>query len=98
MRKSIKVTAIYQELKQAVGSSASQTEILSCAASLVELFSIDEEFPSYDLYEGREPYEMTPVDSAMDKGCWRTLCQEWPVMGWEDNYECFDQQMDSWFY
>lgn len=88
MRKSRKVAAIYQELKRVVGSAASQTEILSCAASLVELFSIEDDLPQYELLEGRLPYDLTPVDSAMGGSCWRTLSREWPSTGWESSYGC----------
>ncbi|WP_412481116.1 hypothetical protein [Azonexus sp. IMCC34839] len=88
MQKSKKVVAIYNELKQFVGDVASQADMLTCAASLVELFAIDEDGLHYDLNEGRVTYESTPVDSAMRGNCWRTLSREWPEIGWESTYGC----------
>jgi hypothetical protein len=88
MRDSVKIVAIYEELRRVVGAKVSSTEILCYAASLVDLFSIDEDAPSFDVYEGRQPYDMTPVDIAMTGGRWRTLSREWETMGWEITDNC----------
>lgn len=88
MRDSTKVVAIYEELRRAVGTKVNASEILCCAASLVELFSIDEDAPSFSTHEGRQPYYMAPVDIAMADGGWRTLSREWPAIGWETSDSC----------
>ena len=51
MRQSEKVRAVYRELRSAAGLSASAGEVLALAASLVELFSVDEGMPSYACIE-----------------------------------------------
>ncbi len=88
MRNSAKIVAIYEELRRAVGTKVNASEVLCCAASLVELFSIDEDAPSFSLYEGRQAFDMAPVDIAMADGGWRTLSREWHVMGWETTDSC----------
>ena len=88
MRDSTKIVAIYQELRRAVGAKVNASEILCCAASLVELFSIDEDAPSFSTHEGRQPYDMAPVDIAMADGGWRNLSREWPTIGWETSDSC----------
>ena len=88
MRKSAKVLALYQELRQAVGSHASPAEVLVCATSLVELFAVEDGMPVYELRDGRQPVDMRPVDVALADGGWRTLAREWSGMGWESSYGC----------
>jgi hypothetical protein len=88
MRDSAKIVAIYEELRRVVGAKVKASEVLCCAASLVELFSIDEDAPTFNLYEGRQPYDMAPVDIAMADGGWRTLSREWCTMGWENTDSC----------
>jgi len=46
MHQSAKVRAIYRELRQVAGLHASTSEVLGIAASLVELFSIEDGLPS----------------------------------------------------
>ena len=53
MHKSMKVRAIYNELKNTVGDKSSDLEILKCAGSLVELFSIEESLPNTSYRTGR---------------------------------------------
>lgn len=88
MRESTKIVAIYQELRRAVGANINASEVLCCAASLVELFSIDEDAPSFNTYEARQPFDMAAVDMAMADGGWRTLSREWHTMGWETTDSC----------
>ena len=42
MRQSAKVLAIYRELRQTAGINATAAEVLACATSLVELFSVED--------------------------------------------------------
>jgi hypothetical protein len=96
MNQSAKVTAIYRELRQAVGLRATAAEVLACAASLVELFSLEDGMPAYDLREGRQPYDMLPVDVALADGGWRTLSREWDQMGWETSEGCGGGRPSEW--
>jgi hypothetical protein len=96
MNQSAKVTAIYRELRQAVGLKATAAEVLACAASLVELFSLEDGMPAYDLREGRQPNDMLPVDVALADGGWRTLSREWDQMGWETSEGCGGRRPSEW--
>lgn len=96
MRQSEKVRAVYVELRGAVGPRASAAEVLAIAASLVELFSVDEGMPSYDLREGRQPFDMLPVDRVMADGGWRMLSREWNRMGWETSDGCGGVRHSEW--
>ncbi len=93
-----KVRAVYRELRASVGTKASAAEVLACAASLVELFSVEEGLPVYDLHEGRRPDDMLPVDVAMADGGWRTLAREWSRMGVESSYGCGGGCPAQWRY
>ena len=96
MNQSAKVTAIYRELRQAVGLKATAAEVLACAASLVELFSLEDGMPAYDLRESRQPNDMLPVDIALADGGWRTLSREWGHMGWETSEGCGGRRPSEW--
>jgi len=102
MRKSAKVTAIYRELRQAVGANASAAEVLACASSLVELlslvelFALDNDAGGYELRAERQTLDMLPVDVALADGGWRTLCREWNRMGWESSDGCGGIRPSEW--
>jgi len=96
MLQSAKVKAIYRELRQAVGMKATASEVLACAASLVELFSLEDDMPAYDLRMGRQPFDMVPVDVALADGGWRTLSREWSQMGWETSDSCGGTHPSEW--
>lgn len=88
MRDAAKVIAIYRELRQALGGEAPSSEVLACAASLVELFSIEDGIPKFDDAVERLPFDMLPVDAALADGGWRVLSHEWNSMDWDDDYGC----------
>ena len=96
MQQPAKVTAVYRELRQALGLKATAGEILACAASLVELFSFDDGMPAYELREGRQPNDMMAVDVALADGGWRTLSREWDQMGWETSDSCGGKRPGDW--
>jgi len=96
MRKSAKVTAIYRELRQAVGANASAAEVLACASSLVELFALDNDAGGDELRAERQTLDMLPVDVALADGGWRTLCREWNRMGWESSDGCGGIRPSEW--
>ena len=95
MNQSAKVRAIYQELRQAVGMKASAAEMLACAASLVELFSLEEGVPACELNEGRQPHDVLPVDVALADGG-VALNLEWSRLGWEARKVCGGRQTGDW--
>jgi len=88
MRQAAKVLAIYKELRVTLGGKKSVREILACASSLVDLFSIEEGVPVFDDREARVPQGMLPLDKAMADGGWQILANEWDWMDWETEYEC----------
>lgn len=96
MRQSEKVRAVYAELRRAVGPRAPAAEVLACAASLVELFAVDEGMPAYEIREGREPFDCLPVDRVLADGGWRMLAREWGLMGWESSDGCGGLRRDAW--
>ncbi len=96
MRRSEKITAIYRELRQAVGLKATAAEVLACASSLVDLFSLEDEAPGYDPRTGRQPFDMLPVDVALADGGWRILSREWRQTGWESSDDCGGQRPREW--
>jgi len=88
MRNATKVLAIYRELRQSLGTEAPSSEVLACAASLVELFTIEEGIAKFDDGVERLPFGMLPIDAALADGGWRVLSQEWKAMEWDNDYEC----------
>lgn len=96
MRQSAKVSAIYHELRQALGATVAAADVLAGAASLVELFALENDPAGYDLCAERQPLDMLPVDQAMADGGWRTLCREWNRMGWESNDGCGGTRPSEW--
>lgn len=88
MQQPAKIAAVYRELRQALGLKATAGEILACAASLVELISLDDGMPAFELREGRQPNDMMAVDLALADGGWSTLSREWDQMGWETSDNC----------
>lgn len=88
MRQAARVLEVYKELRVALGAKKSASEILACAASLVELFSIEEGVPVFDDSTGRTPPSMLPLDSAIADGGWRILANDWGWMDWETDYDC----------
>ncbi len=88
MRQSAIVLEVYKELRVTLSTKKSASEILACAASLVELFSIEEGVPLFDDHAGRTPPSMLPLDAAIADGGWRILANDWGWMDWETDYEC----------
>ncbi len=76
MNKSMKVRAIYHELKNTVGNKKSDFEIIECAGSLVELFSIDESLPNTSFRTGGTPFENRQLSSVYADGGWRVFWHE----------------------
>ena len=92
MRQTARVLAVYRELRQSVGPLVPASEVLSCAASLVELFADEADESRFELRVGSVPFEHQAVDMAFADGGWRVLSLEWDEMGnddtgatWEDS-------------
>ena len=75
MNRSDQIRAVFTELRRSVGSHISSAQVLTCAASLVELFSGSGDEPSYDARTGGLPFSMWGVDRALADS-WRVLEQE----------------------
>ena len=96
MNQSAKIKAIYRELRQSVGLKATAADVLACAASLVELFSIDDSSPVFDTRTGAQPLDTLTVDVALADGGWRTLSREWDRFGWETSDSCGGRRPREW--
>jgi len=94
MRRGARVTAIYQELRQAVGEAVSASELLISAESLVALFDVEEGIPDYELRVGRTPSELRELDVAFADG-WRMLTREWRWMGMETDDGCGGRRLEA---
>ena len=88
MKQAATVLEIFRELRRAVGDGVPSVEVLKCAASLVELFSEEDDVPAFDDREGAPAAELMPLDQAFGAGGWKTLCREWSAVGWETSDGC----------
>ena len=59
-----------------VGNRATPKEVLQCAHSLVELFSIENEGPKCEMRVGGLPFENRSLVSAFADGGWRIFWYE----------------------
>ena len=84
MQRAAAVLAVYRELRQSIGHKVSASEVLSCAASLVELFTTDADEPHFETRVGSLPFEYQAVDVAFADGGWRVLSLEWADMSADD--------------
>lgn len=84
MNRAQQVREVFLELRQALGNQVTPAEVLSCAASLVELFSEDDDGPQFSLRTGGLPFEMQALDVAFADGGWKVLSREWRWMGCDD--------------
>jgi hypothetical protein len=78
MTRSTQIREVYAELRHALGNQISAREALEAAASIVDLFLIDEEeqAPGFDLYVGGMPFCQWALDVAISDGGWRVLRYE----------------------
>ncbi|MBZ4195038.1 MAG: hypothetical protein LAE24_12165 [Candidatus Contendobacter sp.] len=79
MNRPQQVRATFQELRRAVGDQFSAGELLARAASLVDLFTVNDDPFRLEPLEDREPFEEWSLDVAMADGGWRILnyvCRE----------------------
>ncbi len=96
MRRSEKVTAVYHELRQSVGAGATASEVLECAASLVDLFLDAEDGARYELRTEQPTFDMLAVDVALADGGWRILSRDWHRLGWESSDNCGGIRHREW--
>jgi hypothetical protein len=96
MRRANKINAVYQELKLALGDTASSQELLEYSNSLVDLFGADESEPRFDLRRGGVKFEERSVDSVLADGGWKVLCGM-PNMSDEHEELSGIEFQDAWF-
>lgn len=100
MNKSMKLKGVFNELKNTLGEKKSDLEILKCAGSLVELFSIDESLPKTSYRTGWTPFENRELSSVYADGGWRVFWHElyrgdelFNTDEWETKGRFFEDQM-----
>ncbi len=78
MTRSTQIREVFAELRHALGDRISARDALEAAASLVDLFVIDEddEGPQFDLRYGGMPFSQWALDVALADGGWRVLGHE----------------------
>ncbi|MCC6135187.1 MAG: hypothetical protein LM550_15245 [Candidatus Contendobacter sp.] len=86
MNRPQQVRAIFQELRQAVGDQFSAGELLARAASLVDLFTVNDDPFRLEPLEEPQPFEEWSLDVAMADGGWRILnhvcCEDRDLWDW----------------
>lgn len=74
MTRSTQIREVFAELRNALGDRISARDALEAAASIVDLFTIDEDDgPQFDLRYGGMPFSQWAVDVALADGGWRVL-------------------------
>ena len=84
MNRPQKVKRVYVELRQALGPIAEPSELLECAAMLVNISEKQVGVPRCATHEGRTPFEELPLDQLYSRWPWKLVCQEVRV---EDDFE-----------
>lgn len=90
MNRSVQIREVYAELRRALGSRISEFEALKHAATLVNLFVLeDEEELGFDLRVGGTPFDQWALDTVFADGGWRVLGREpWLIRDTADEDEC----------
>jgi hypothetical protein len=77
MTRSTQIREVYAELRHALSNHISARQALEAAASIVDLFMIEEEeAPRYEQNTGVMPFGQWAIDVAMSDGGWRVLGYE----------------------
>lgn len=77
MTRSTQIREVFAELRNTLGDRISARDALEAAASIVDLFAIDEDDgPQFDLRYGGMPFTQWAVDVALADGGWRVLGHE----------------------
>lgn len=84
MNRPQKVKRIYIELRRSLGPEAEPSELLECAAMLVNISDKQVGTPRSATNEGRTPFEELPLDQLYERWPWKLVCQEVLV---EDDYK-----------
>lgn len=77
MNRPQQVRAVFQELRQTVGDRFGARELLEHAASLVDLFAVEDDPSRFELRTGGVPFEEWSLVAAMADGGWRILNHEY---------------------
>jgi hypothetical protein len=83
MSKPQKVREVYAELKDALDDEHSSSDVLECAALIVELADERTRGPRCGTSDGRTPFVELPLDVLYSNWGWRLVCQE---LKSEDDY------------
>ena len=83
MNKSNKLRSVYLELKNQLGDTLSQQEILDYAAMMVEASEDSIYEPALPTRYGRKPFTELPVNHIIENYSWKVLSREFL---WDDGY------------
>lgn len=75
MKRSAKVTAIFDEFCDVVGEGHSQADLLRLAESVVEMTHVDYVSPAANDREYGTPFDNWSLDAMFADGGWRLLCR-----------------------
>jgi hypothetical protein len=76
MKRSAKVTAVFEEFCEVMGEGHDQTDLLRLAENVVEMSRQDYVSPAANDREYGTPFENWSLDTAFADGGWRVLCRD----------------------
>jgi hypothetical protein len=76
MNKSAKVKAVFEELSGVAGGTVASVDLLTLAASMVEVSHVDYISPAANDQEYGTPFDCWSLDSAFADGGWRVMCRQ----------------------
>lgn len=76
MNRAQRIREIFRELRRSTPRDVAASELLACAAGLVELFDDDSDQSRFEQRTGGLPFENQALDVAFADGGWRVLYHE----------------------
>lgn len=76
MNRAQRIREVYRELRRSTPRQVAASELLACAAGLVEMFNDDADHTRFELRTGGLPFENQALDVAFADGGWRVLHYE----------------------
>ena len=91
MSKPQQIREVYAELKDVLGDSHNSSEVLECAALIVDLASDRKYGLRCGTSDGRTPFVELPLDILYSSWGWKLVCQEFKT---EDDYVVAQRPLD----
>jgi hypothetical protein len=108
MNRSKKIRLIFFELRRALGDQLGTRELLNAAKSLVDLQGDNwTHEPTFELRQGRTPFDHIELDIAMSDGGWQVYRREREIVSFAGSDERFEprrfitasdivEELDAW--